>query len=178
MKLTSTQIELTSTHTNFATRQINNPYAGSPMKLYQDLSSKAKGSAFEYLVTEVLTTNGFTVEKPKKSTDYDRLVNGKKVEIKGSLGWVTNGRISHYRFQQLRSSQDYEIVLFLFITPDGIEIKGATKETVMEKIGYQDENGFWPHNQHGGKRVNSGTFCLDTPNTDTFDWMLPIEDLF
>jgi len=178
MKFTSTQIEITETHTKFATRQINNPYAESPMKLYQDLSSKAKGSAFEYLVTEVLSANGFTVEKPKKSTDYDRLINNKKVEIKGSLGWVTNGQISHYRFQQLRSAQDYEIVLFLFITPDGIEIKGATKKVVMEKVAYQDEKGFWPHNQHGGKRVNSGTFCLDVSNASALDWMLPIEELF
>ena len=178
MKFTAAQVELTKVHTDYTQKQKINPYQGSPMKMYQDLSSKAKGAAFEYLITEILNTNGFTVEKPKKSTDYDRLINGKKVEIKGSLGWVTNGEISHYRFQQLRSSQDYEIVLFLFITPEGIELKGATKETVMKKLAYQDEEGFWPHNQHGGKRVNSGTFCLDVTSVDAADWMLPIEDLF
>ena len=49
----------------------------------------------------ILIDNGNKVEKPKGSTDYDRLVNDKKIEIKGSLGWVTNGKITHYRFQQI-----------------------------------------------------------------------------
>ena len=178
MKFTSAQVQTTATHARFEHKQTVNPYAESPMKLYQDLSSKAKGSAFEYLVSEVLIANGFAVEKPKKSTDYDRLINNKKVEIKGSLGWVTEGQITHYRFQQIRSSQDYEIVLFLFITPDGAEIKGASKETVMENLVYQDEKGFWPHNQHGGKRVNSGTFCIDVSGPSDVSWMRPIEDLF
>lgn len=178
MKFTSAQIEQTATHSKYAEKQQINPYAGSAMKMYQDLSSKAKGAAFEYLITEVLETQGFTVEKPKKSTDYDRLINGKKVEIKGSLGWVTNGEISHYRFQQLRSAQDYEIVLFLFVTPGGIEIKGASKKVVMNNIAYQDEHGFWPHNQHGGKRVNSGTFCIDVADAESLDWMQPIEEIF
>ena len=54
--------------------------------------------------------------------------NSKKVEIKGSLGWVTNGSISHYRFQQIRESQDYDIVAFVFFTPDEVMVRDVVKK--------------------------------------------------
>jgi len=176
MKLTTKQISESKVYNQYQQHLNENPYAHSPNKLFQDMSSKKKGAAFEYLVSELLTDQGHNVEKPKGSTDYDRLINDKKVEIKGSLGWVTNGKITHYRFQQIRESQDYDLVMFVFFTPDEVIIKGATKEVAMEKLSYQDENGFYPHNQHGGKRVNSGTFCVDTLPND-IDWMVDIEEL-
>lgn len=176
MRLTATAIAETFTFQDYSQDVDANPYAGSPIKLFQDMSSKKKGAAFEKLVSEVLTSKGYKVAKAKGSTDYDRLVNGKKIEIKGSLGWVTNGSITHYRFQQIRESQDYDIVLFVFFTPDEVILKGCTKATAIEKLSYQDSNGFYPHNQHGGKRVNSGTFCIDT-NPGQLDWMVNIEDL-
>ena len=176
MKLNSSTISETFTFLEYSQDVDTNPYSGSPIKLFQDMSSKKKGAAFEKLVTEILIEAGNKVTKPKGSTDYDRLVNDIKVEIKGSLGWVTDGEITHYRFQQLRASQDYDIVMFVFFTPDEVIIKGCTKEVAMEKLSYQDEKGFFPHNQHGGKRVNSGTFCIDT-NPGELDWMVDFEDL-
>ena len=176
MELSASAISETFTFLDYAQEVDSNPYANSPLKLFQDMSSKKKGAAFEKLVTEILREKGYSVDKPKGSTDYDRLVNNKKVEIKGSLGWVTDGNITHYRFQQIRESQDYDIVMFVFFTPDEVIIKGCSKEVAMEKLSYQDEKGFYPHNQHGGKRVNSGTFCVDTlPNQ--LDWMVDIEEL-
>lgn len=175
MKLTAKSISDSFTFLDYQQELDVNPYADSPIKLFQDMSSKKKGAAFEKLVSEILTDKGHSVSKPKGSTDYDRLVNHKKVEIKGSLGWVTDGKISHYRFQQIRESQDYDIVAFVFLTPDEVIIKGCTKEVAMEKLSYQDENGFFPHNQHGGKRVNSGTFCIDC-QPDELDWMIDIEE--
>jgi hypothetical protein len=176
MKLSSSTIAETFTFLEYVQEVDINPYSNSSLKLFQDMSSKKKGAAFEKLITEVLREKGYSVEKPKGSTDYDRLVNNKKVEIKGSMGWVTDGNITHYRFQQIRENQDYDIVMFAFFTPDEVIIKGCSKEVAMEKLSYQDEKGFYPHNQHGGKRVNSGTFCVDTlPNQ--LDWMVDIEEL-
>ena len=176
MKISSQSISETFTFSEYQQDVDTNPYFDSPIKLFQDMSSKKKGAAFEKLVTEILIEKGYRVSKPKGSTDYDRLVNDIKVEIKGSLGWVTKGSISHYRFQQIRESQDYDIVMFVFFTPDEVIIKGCTKEVAMEKLSYQDEKGFYPHNQHGGKRVNSGTFCIDTL-PDELDWMIDIDTL-
>ena len=177
MKLNSSTIAETFTFLDYKQDTDTNPYSDSPIKLFQDMSSKKKGAAFEKLVTEILLDKGYTVNKPKGSTDYDRLVNDKKIEIKGSLGWVTDGKITHYRFQQIRESQDYDIVMFVFFTPDEVIIKGCSKEVAMEKLSYQDEKGFYPHNQHGGKRVNSGTFCIDT-KPEELDWMVDFETLF
>ena len=176
MFITSTDISECFTYLDYSQDGDTDPYNGSPMKLFKDMSSKKKGSAFEKLITEILISQGHSVSKPK-STDYDRLVDNNKIEIKGSLGWVTDGVITHYRFQQIRESQDYDYVLFAFFTPDGLILKIASKSVVMEKLSYQDENGFYPHNQHGGKRVNSGTFCVDCM-PDQLDWMQDIDDVF
>ena len=176
MKLSSQAVADSFTYLEYEQETETNPYAGSPIQLFQNMSSKKKGAAFEKLITEALIEKGHTVSKPKGSTDYDRLVNDVKVEVKGSLGWVTNGKITHYRFQQIRESQDYDIVLFVFFTPDEVILKGCTKEVVMQHLAIQDENGFYPHNQHGGKRVNSGTFCIDTKPGE-LDWLVDFEEL-
>ena len=176
MKLTASQLAETFTYAEYNQDVDTDPYLNSPVKLFKDMSSKKKGAAFERLVQEILTEKGHSVQKPKGTTEYDRLVNNKRFEIKGSLGWVTDGVISHYRFQQIRRGQEYDIVLFLFLTPDEIILKGCTKEVAMTHLDYQDENGFYPHNQHGGKTKNSGTFCVDTMPGD-LDWLVDIEEL-
>ena len=176
MIITSSTISECFTYLEYSQDCDVDPYNGSPIKLFKDMSSKKKGSAFEKLITEILIDKGITVTKPN-STDFDRLVDNKKIEIKGSLGWVTDGVITHYRFQQIRESQDYDYVLFAFFTPDGLIMKIASKSVVMEKLSYQDENGYYPHNQHGGKRVNSGTFCVDCL-PEQLDWMEDINTVF
>ena len=174
MNITSTTISETATYQDYLGASTVNPYNGSPIQLFQQMSSKKKGAAFEKLISEILTAQGYTVEKPT-STDHDRRINGQRIEIKGSLGWVTKGQITHYRFQQIRESQDYDFVLFAFFTPDEVILKMAPKSVAMENLSYQDENGFYPHNQHGGKRVNSGCFCLDC-NPGEIEWMDDLSD--
>jgi hypothetical protein len=61
-------------------------------------------------------------------------------------------------------------VVFIAVYPDVMKFYVADKETVVREVCYQDENGNWPNNQHGGKRVNSGTFCIDGYPKD-FPWM-------
>ena len=169
MNISASLISETSTYNDYADANQVNPYNGSPIQLFQEMSSKKKGAAFEKLISEILTSNGYKVEKASH-TDHDRQINGYKIEIKGSLGWVTKGKITHYRFQQIRESQDYDYVLFAFFTPTDVILKVAKKSVAMRHLSYQDENGFYPHNQHGGKRVNSGTFCLDC-NPGEIEWM-------
>ena len=40
----------------------------------------------------------------------------------------------------------------------------------------QDKNGRWIHNQHGGKKVNSGTFFIDGMPKD-FSWFSSLEEV-
>ena len=134
------------------------PYNGSPFKVYKDMSSKRKGKYFELLFEEYADNMGWKVEDPDNS-DHDTKVNGKKVEIKGSLLWGSEG--SHFRWQQIRPAQDYDVFVFIAIYPDRIEFHGASKEDVSDFVQTPDEDGNFKHNQHGGKTVNSGTFFLD-----------------
>jgi hypothetical protein len=147
------------------------PYINSPFSVFKNMSSRRKGAAFERIFEEYMVDLGADVQKPVNS-EHDRIVNGVKVEIKGSTLW---GEGSHFRFQQIRANQDYDIIVFISVFPDRIEFHCADKETAMKKLQIQDEEGNWVHNQHGGKTKNSGTFFIDCfPNE--VDWMDRLEE--
>jgi hypothetical protein len=86
------------------------------------------------------------------------------------------GEGTHFRWQQIRTNQDYDLICFLAVYPDKVELLGATKDEVCYNLEVQDENGFWKFNQHGGKKVNSGTFAIDGFPED-FHWMRALEDV-
>ena len=150
----------------------DDPYKDSPFRVYKEMSSKKKGKYFELIVEEYLKKNGYTVTKSSNS-DHDRIVNSKKLEIKGSMLW---GEGTHFRWQQIRTNQDYDIMCFVAIYPDRIELHGATKEVVKSQVEVQNEKGEWVYNQHGGKRTNSGTFVIDGMPND-FKWFQMLEDI-
>ena len=151
-------------------QQLNDPYRDSSFGVFKKMSSKRKGAAFEKIFEEHMLDTGADVQKPTNS-DHDRIVNGVKVEIKGSTLW---GEGTHFRFQQIRSGQDYDIIVFVSVFPDRIEFHYADKETAMKNLEIQDEDGNWPHNQHGGKTKNSGTFFIDCFPNET-NWMKELE---
>lgn len=134
----------------------NDIYKDSIFRNLKRLSSKRKGKYFEELVEEILTDYGYTVTPPY-STDHDRVVNGLKMEIKGSFLWGDEGG---FRWQQIRVNQDYDFVCFLAIYPEKIELFSADKETIKTNLEITDNNGYWIYNQHGGKKINSGTFFI------------------
>ena len=142
-------------------------YKDSPFKIYKDLSSKKKGAEFEKLTQEYAEKGGLWVNPPL-SSEHDRIIQSlDKTEIKGSLLWGTG---TQFRWQQIRPNQDYDNMVFLAVYPDRIEFYYASKDVVSEAVEVQDERGYWPHNQHGGMKVNSGTFFVDGMPED-FPWM-------
>lgn len=146
------------------------PFADSAFLPFKQLSSKPKGAYFEKLFEEYASALGENISKAE-NTGHDRIsdVYG-KVEVKGSFGWITNGVITHFRWQQIRPNQDYDNVVFIAAYPHEIKFYIADKETVRENVEIQDGRGRWIHNQHGGMKVNSGTFFLDGFPKD-FPWM-------
>ena len=147
-----------------------NPYTNSVFLGLKQLSPKPKGKYFEELYDAYALMLGEHNSSPGSSERDRRNTRLGKVEVKGSFGWVTNGRITHFRWQQIRPHQDYDHVVFIAAYPDVMEFYVADKETVVREVCYQDVNGDWPHNQHGGKTVNSGTFFIDGFPQD-FPWM-------
>ena len=136
------------------------PYADSQFKPIKDMTSKRKGRFFEVLTEEYVENMGWRVSKPTNS-DHDTVINGKKGEIKGSFRWVVDGELTHYRWQQIRPSQDYEYMVFLAVDPNNIRFYCASKQEVSDFVTVQDSNGNFPYNQHGGMTVNSGCFRID-----------------
>ena len=149
------------------------PYKNSPFRVYKEMSSKKKGKYFELIVQEYLRKQGYKVGKACNS-DHDRIINDHiKLEIKGSLLW---GDGTHFRWQQIRTNQDYDIICFVAVYPEVIQFYAATKYEVKSIVEVQDENGYWIYNQHGGKTVNSGTFFLDGMPKD-FSWFSSLEEV-
>jgi hypothetical protein len=150
------------------------PYTNSPFEIYKNLSSKKKGKYFELIVKEYLCNKGYKISKAF-TPDHDCVVDGSlKLEVKGSLLWGTG---THFKWQQIRTNQDYDVICFLAVYPDGIKLFAATKEVAIKELVFQDEQGFWPYNQHGGKKKNSGTFAFDVKPNEIPSWFQPLENL-
>jgi hypothetical protein len=159
MIITESQFSRSKIYDKYA--NLRDPYAKSKFRILKEMSSKRKGAVFEKIFEEVMLDAGHTLLKNLNS-DHDRrfLVNDKEVkyEIKGSMLWGEDG--DSFRWQQIRTSQDYDIMIFMAIYPKQIEFFAASKSDVKELVEVQDADGNWIYNQHGGKRVNSGTFFL------------------
>ena len=84
---------------------------GSPFEWIKSRRSRQIGKIGELLVSGWMATRGFDVAKSPDS-NADRIIEGKRVEIKLSTLWE-NGR---YKFQQLRD-QNYELAICLGLSP-------------------------------------------------------------
>lgn len=166
MTISADQFKTYSALQNILNENAVDYYAGSVFYPLKQLSSKKKGKYFESIFEEYCVSKGKVVQKPLNS-DHDRIVDGLKVEVKGSFLW---SNIHRFRWQQIRPAQDYDIMVFIAVYYSKIHFGFATKDTVTKYVQVQNEKGEWIHNQHGGKRVNSGTFFLDGVPSD-YTWM-------
>tara|TARA_B110000858_G_C17536816_1_gene351739 strand:- start:16 stop:537 length:522 start_codon:yes stop_codon:yes gene_type:complete len=148
-------------------------YLDSEFLTLKNLSSKAKGAKFEQIVEEMLELKGHEVTGSKIGSDADRCVDGEHIEIKGSFMWKGTDT---FRFQQIRD-QNYEFVVFLFVYPTHISLKAAYKQDVMSFITETNSKGEFIHNQHGGKKVNSGTYFIDAREED-IPFLYDIDEVF
>lgn len=172
MKLNEREIESLDSLQKIKELIDNDPYADSPFRELKALSSKRKGAWFERIVESILRSKGYIVEKPSH-TDHDRIVNGLKMEIKGSFMW---GSSEGFRWQQIRSNQDYDFICFLAVYPYSLDLKGAPKSVVLKEVATPTGEGLYIHNQHGGKTKNSGTYFIQGPIKD-FPWLEEVEDV-
>ena len=92
-------------------RSENNEWVGSPFAWIKTRPSRQIGAIGEKLVAGWLAARGFNVTRSPDS-DADRIVEGKRIEVKFSTLWENGG----YKFQQLRD-QNYELALCLGVSP-------------------------------------------------------------
>jgi len=125
-------------------------YEDSPFRHIKLMDAKTKGKRYEQITECVLTKLGYEVAPPQ-NTQHDRIVNGNKIEIKGS---TLNKGVDFFSFLQIRPNDDYETLYFTLCYPNDLKIYTMDKATVLANI----ENGTF-RKQHGGKARNSGTYC-------------------
>ena len=88
--------------------------------------SRSIGAIGEKIVASWLAMHDFNVQRSPDS-EADRVVEGKRIEIKFSTLWEAG----QYVFQQIRN-QNYEIIVFLGVSPNDAHCWVLPKLKVME----------------------------------------------
>lgn len=103
------------------------PWAGSPFAWIKTRPSRQVGKIGEQLVAGWAAAKGLDVSRPL-SSDADRVINGRSVEIKFSTLWANGG----YKFQQIRD-QNYDIAFLLGLSPFAASAWVIPKYVLMER---------------------------------------------
>jgi hypothetical protein len=134
--------------------EIDNRWFLGPFSGIKKLSAKAKGKRFEQIAEYIFKSRSLEVKKPI-SSDHDRIVDGKKFEIKGST--ITQGTDDTFSFLQIRPAQDYDYLILETFWFDGkIQFYKISKKDVLKLV---SNNTF--KKQHGGNKAKSGTFSYN-----------------
>lgn len=134
--------------------EIDDRWFKGPFAQLKLLPAKAKGKRFEQIATQIFEQKQMKVQK-SVNTDHDRIVDGVKIEIKGST--VTKDSDDRFSFLQIRPAQDYDFLVLETFWFDGtIKFYRISKQEIIELI---EKRVFVP--QHGGNNGKSGTFCYN-----------------
>ena len=137
--------------------EVEQAWANSPFLWIRSQPSRRVGKIGEQLVAGWCAAKGLSVE-PSRDTEADRIISGKRVEIKFSMLWESGV----YTFQQFRD-QRYEYAICLGISPFDAHCWVLSKEVLKEKvIGHRP--------QHKG-RAGTETFWLSIDPANPEEWL-------
>lgn len=139
--------------------QAEDPWAGSPFAWIKSRPSRQIGKIGEQLVAGWCAAKGFDVTGAGDS-EADRVIGGRRVEIKFSTLWANGG----YTFQQIRD-QNYEFAICLGVSPFDAHSWVIPKAVLLQHV-----IGKTP--QHRG-RAGTDTFWLSFPATSPPCWLSP-----
>jgi hypothetical protein len=137
----------------------DDPWAGSPFAWIRTRPSRQVGKIGEQLVAGWCAAKGLDVTRSSNS-EADRIIAGKRVEIKFSTLWESG----IYKFQQLRD-QDYDFAVCLGISPFDAHCWVISKAVLCQYV-----IGHTP--QHTGKG-GTDTFWLSIQATAPPAWLKP-----
>lgn len=135
-------------------------WEGSPFAWIKSRPSRQVGAIGEKLVAGWLAARDFNVSRSPDS-DADRVIEGKRVEIKFSTLWANGG----YKFQQLRD-QNYELAICLGVSPFSAHCWVLPKGDILRL--WKDEHKI--SSQHGGAG-GSDTAWIDVRIDSPPDWL-------
>jgi hypothetical protein len=104
------------------------PWSGSPFAWILRCPSRQKGAIGEQLVAGWCAAKGLNVLRSHTS-DFDRVIEGHRVEIKLSTLWASGG----YKFQQVRN-QDYDHLFCLGLSPFTAHAWVIPKSVLAERV--------------------------------------------
>jgi hypothetical protein len=158
---------------------ITDPWENTPFEGYAFMNPKQKGEFGERFATKLLQQAGHKVERAHSSTaGYDRIVNGKKVEIKFSLANrdKVHGGVKKDVFilNHVSMAKDWERLLFIGVNAEEADIRlvwftrlDFTNHIIMAGDGKRCFN-----LQQGGKKVkNDDWMCTKIPALMAQDWV-------
>lgn len=123
----------------------------SPFLDVYNMIPKSRGAVWEKVIADLFVQSGAEVSTKTPTTDYDLIVDGRRVEVKGSM---CSKNADSFSFLQLRPDQEYDEVLFVCVYPHDFKVFRMDKQTVIANC----NNGVFGK-QHGGKKAESRTFC-------------------
>lgn len=130
----------------FIAENLCDPWVGTPFQGYKFLDNKQKGQFGEIFTSNLLLKLGHTVEKSPKSNDsFDRLVNGKKVEIKFSIAHTDNKKKiikpNCFTMNHVSVNKDWDRLLFVGVNPVYTQsvMKFMEKETFIKIVNDQEK---------------------------------------
>jgi hypothetical protein len=150
---------------NFIEKHTQDPFKNTVLEGYTHLTPKTKGMFGEQFVSAMLTKNGNKIGAAKTSTSgYDRIVDGRKLEIKFSVMKKQKFIINHVSL-----NKDWDILLFCGIsltTQNEIEytIVYFTKKDFEEKL----QKLYFKHQQGGNSIKNDDFMCSGINRTNLF----------
>ena len=158
---------------------ITDPWETTPFEGYAFMNPKQKGEFGERFATKLLQQRGHTVERAHSSTaGYDRIVNGKKVEIKFSLAnrdKVRGGvKKDVFILNHVSMAKDWERLLFIGVNAEETDIRLVwfTRLDFTNHIVTAGDGKRCFNLQQGGKKVkNDDWMCTKIPNLMAQDWV-------
>lgn len=129
----------------------------SPFGWLRRLPSRSMGARGERLVSAWCESLGYSV-RPTGDSEADRMIEGRRVEIKLSTRW-SDGR---FVFQQIRD-QRYDFMICVGLHPFDAAIWIIPKDVLMS-----EPEGVRP--QHAG-RAGRDTWWLNVSATEPYAWM-------
>jgi len=114
-------------------KHVDKKWTDKPLYLIKILANSSKGDLAEEFVMVYCKALGFKVEDKKtRLGDYDKIINGKKFEIK----MATEDLTGNFQFNHIRYDYKYDWVICLGVSPDSILFEIYSKaEIATEKAG-------------------------------------------
>lgn len=143
-------------------RAADDPWNGSPFQWILGLPSRSRGAVGEALVAGWCAAKGFDVVRSRDS-HADRIIAGKRVEVKFSTLWRSGG----FKFQQIRD-QNYDYCFCLGLSPFDAQAWLLPKDLLYQYvIGHMGQ-----HTGASGQDTAWLGFQADAP----YRWMAPYGD--